>query len=276
MKKHLLCIAIAISCATMIMAQAHEQETDTVAAESNNLTDLVNLNQNWVIDGDKVYLESSTAKVGIRTSNPLEALHINGYIRGEGPGGALRINTDYGITCIGAVSGNYSHFNTTKPRFYFYKPIMIEGGQISSSNGTNLYFQTFLYDGSSLNPTTRMTILNSNGNVGIGTTTPAYKLDVNGNMRAAHIYAEEITVSIPAGADFVFDAGYELRPLKDLQQYIQNNKHLPEIQSEQDMQENGVNVQQFQIQLLQKIEELTLYIIKQDERIKELEAKSEK
>ena len=58
--------------------------------------------------------------------------------------------------------------------------------------------------------------------------------------------------------------------------FIQANGHLPEIQSAEDMQKNGVNVSDFQIQLLQKIEELTLYIIKQDERIKELEEKSNK
>lgn len=66
---------------------------------------------------------------------------------------------------------------------------------------------------------------------------------------------------------------YELRPLDYLRDYIIQNKHLSEIQSEQDMQENGVSVQLLQIQLLQKIEELTLYIIKQEERIKELEIK---
>lgn len=122
-----------------------------------------------------------------------------------------------------------------------------------------------------------MTILNSNGYVGIGTTAPAYKLDVNGDIRATNaIYANEILVSTPSGADFVFDENYQLPSLDAVREYIQQNKHLPEIQSEQDMQENGVNVNQFQIQLLQKIEELTLYILKQEERIKELEAKAEK
>ena len=47
--------------------------------------------------------------------------------------------------------------------------------------------------------------------------------------------------------------------------------HLPEIQSAIDMLQNGVNMSEFQIQLLQKIEELTLYTIQQEERIKELE-----
>lgn len=124
----------------------------------------------------------------------------------------------------------------------------------------------------------RLTI-NKNGDVGIGTINPQYKLEVVGDIKssgtvsAQNIEAENILVSVPSGADFVFDEQYELRPLDYLRDYIIQNKHLPEIQSEQDMQENGVSVQLLQIQLLQKIEELTLYIIKQEERIKELEIK---
>ena len=51
--------------------------------------------------------------------------------------------------------------------------------------------------------------------------------------------------------------------------FITENKHLPEIKSAQEMQENGVGINELQTQLLQKIEELTLYIIQQEERIKQ-------
>ena len=270
------------------------------------------------------------AKVGINTTAPKEALEINGYIRGEGPAGALRINTDYGITTIGAVSGNYSHFNTTKPRFYFYKPVMVEGGKISSSHNTNLSLQTFYYDGSSLEPTTRMTILNSNGYVGIGKTNPSCRLDVVGKIHASDsiiapflyssgnayvggqltantirantinvnntmgrltinasplivqgetrvqgiLKANEIIVN-SSGADFVFDKAYDLPTLDEVSLYIQEHQHLPEIPSAKQMQEEGMNMEQMVVKLLQKVEELTLYTIQQEERIKELE-KSQK
>ena len=51
---------------------------------------------------------------------------------------------------------------------------------------------------------------------------------------------------------------------------VQENKHLPEIQSAQEMQENGVSVSELQTKLLQKIEELTLYLIEQEQTIQEL------
>ena len=105
--------------------------------------------------------------------------------------------------------------------------------------------------------------LATNGNVGIGTTSPSYKLDVAGAIRA-----NEIIVNT-TGADFVFADDYQLRPLSEVKAFITENKHLPEIKSAQEMQENGVGVNELQTQLLQKIEELTLYILQQEEKIKQ-------
>ena len=58
--------------------------------------------------------------------------------------------------------------------------------------------------------------------------------------------------------------------------FITENKHLPEIKSAQEMQENGVGMNELQTQLLQKLEELTLYILQQEERIKALETELNK
>lgn len=106
-------------------------------------------------------------------------------------------------------------------------------------------------------------------NVGIGTH-PNYELDVAGTIRA-----NEIIVNT-TGADFVFADDYQLRPLSEVKTFIQENKHLPEIKSAQEMHENGVGINELQTQLLQKIEELTLYILQQEERIKALEAELNK
>jgi hypothetical protein len=108
--------------------------------------------------------------------------------------------------------------------------------------------------------------INTPGYIGIGTTTPQDKLDVRGTIRA-----DAIIVYDASGADFVFDKSYNLRSLNELSSYIEENQHLPEIPSAEEMQQNGVNMNELQMQLLQKVEELTLYIIQQDNRIKELE-----
>ena len=108
------------------------------------------------------------------------------------------------------------------------------------------------------------------GDVGIGVSDPQYRLDVAGTIRA-----DEILVKT-AGADFVFTEGYQLRPLSEVKAFIEKNKHLPEIKSAQEMQENGVSVSELQTQLLQKIEELTLYILQQEKRIQALETELKK
>lgn len=112
----------------------------------------------------------------------------------------------------------------------------------------------------------RMKILR-NGNVGIGTSTPTAKITVAGN-----ILSQEVKVTINAGADFVFNDSYKLPSLDFLEKNINQNKHLPEIASAEEMKNNGVNIGEFQIQLLQKIEELTLYTIQQQKEIEELKS----
>jgi len=104
----------------------------------------------------------------------------------------------------------------------------------------------------------------TSGNVGIGTTTPDSKLTVAGN-----IHSREVKVTVNAGADFVFEDNYNLPSLEEVQQFIQENGHLPEIASAKDMEKNGIHLSEMNIKLLQKIEELTLYTIEQEEKLKE-------
>ncbi|WDF60803.1 tail fiber protein [Flavobacterium sp. KACC 22758] len=105
-----------------------------------------------------------------------------------------------------------------------------------------------------------------NGNVGIGTTNPTSKLTVAGN-----ITSREVKVTVDAGADFVFENEYNLPSLESVDKFIKENKHLPEIASAKEMQKDGINLSEMNIKLLQKIEELTLYMIemkKENEEIK--------
>lgn len=110
----------------------------------------------------------------------------------------------------------------------------------------------------SQNGSIRFVIDNSgDGNVGIGTTSPqGYKLAVAGKVRATEIKVEALPWS-----DFVFESSYKLRDLKDTEQFIKENKHLPEIPSAAEVEKDGINVGEMSAKLLQKIEELTLYMI---------------
>ncbi|MEO9964172.1 MAG: hypothetical protein ABJF11_00195 [Reichenbachiella sp.] len=88
------------------------------------------------------------------------------------------------------------------------------------------------------------------------------------------VEAKEVLVALNIWNDHVFKSDYDLRPLEEVHEYVQTNHHLPEIPSEAEVFANGINLGEMDAMLLKKIEELTLYIIEQNERIKELELKS--
>ncbi|MEW6600998.1 MAG: hypothetical protein AB1499_08510 [Nitrospirota bacterium] len=97
----------------------------------------------------------------------------------------------------------------------------------------------------------------SNGNVGIGTTSPCVdcKLAVNGKIRAKEIVIDT------GWADFVFYDNYTLMPLQEVEKFIKTNQHLPGIPTAADVEKEGVSLGTISAKLLQKIEELTLYVI---------------
>lgn len=76
-------------------------------------------------------------------------------------------------------------------------------------------------------------------------------------------------------ADFVFEKNYKLMPLNDVEEFYKKNKHLPDVPSEKEVKENGINTAEMDATLLQKIEELTLYMVEQNKRIEKLEKENE-
>ena len=104
--------------------------------------------------------------------------------------------------------------------------------------------------------------INSNGNIGIGTITPRERLSVNGNIRA-----KEIKVEATNWPDYVFREEYQLPPLKEVEKYIKANKHLPEIPSAAEIENEGVQLGEMNKLLLKKIEELTMHLIEKENQL---------
>ncbi|MEX0274648.1 MAG: Ig-like domain-containing protein [Flavobacteriaceae bacterium] len=95
------------------------------------------------------------------------------------------------------------------------------------------------------------------GNVGIGTSTPGdYRLAVNGDVRAKRVKVEATN-----WPDYVFTEDYDLPTLESVKKHIAKKGHLPNIPSAQDVQAHGLDLGDMNRLLLEKIEELTLYII---------------
>lgn len=339
-------------------------------------------------------LESHNNRVGIGIADPQEKLHVNGSIRGNAYGGAIRIKSQSGYVDIGPQNSGYNHFSTNLSKHYFNRKIIVDGS-VSSYN-QDLVLET--------SENARMTILNSNGFVGIGMTNPqdvlhvpdgnirigtdagdygqihytgggmsitnrwlsdaayinigagnnlnaltvmgggqiginnpspssSYKLDLIGDSGfrgttyfygTAYAFEEstgqylhfrttggkgyvgmnssndlilqsnngQVGIGIaPSSAklhvngnikatptnitwpDFVFKSDYQLPSLEEVEKHINTKGHLENIPSEKEVEEEGVDLVSIDAKLLQKIEELTLYLIEQNKQIEALQEK---
>lgn len=199
---------------------------------------------------DLLYLNSNTSyftgNVGMGTANPVQKLDVRGNIYTTGSmivdGGDLflaRTTNDYGFI----VRPNVPN----KKNLAF----AVEGGgslDLLHVNSNLSYFA---------------------GSIGIGTTnfnTSDYKLAVDGKIGAR---AVKVTLQNPF-PDYVFDSTYELRPLANLSKYIDQNKHLPGIPSAAEVEkEGGVELGEMNVKLLEKVEELTLYILELNKKLEQ-------
>ncbi|HTK21237.1 MAG TPA: hypothetical protein VL442_17060, partial [Mucilaginibacter sp.] len=217
-------------------------------------------------------------KVGIGTTTPTDLLTLNVganrkgiTIASDGDLAAyidltLAINSSGSVTTGASLGWDISH---RKDGYFSETP----------SGHSSLEFYAYLQGGGyyaplSFKPDGNVVLVSNRnafgGNVLIGKTSQtntAYKLDINGSARA-----NEIVVNT-TGADFVFDKKYTLPKLSDVKAYVDQNHHLPEIPSAKEMQANGMSVGEINTKLLQKVEELTLYLIEKDKQDKEKDVK---
>lgn len=229
---------------------------------------------------------NTNGEVGIGTMTPLAKLHIptgqdadlssatNGFIM-LGPGnttsllldnneimvrntnttaGTLALQNDGGELTVGARTtinkgGEALKLNGADPSINFYQ------------NGVFKSFVTQSNDGLYVGVNNGNLRLDATGQVAIGGVVPAasaYKLTVTGK-----IICEELKVKLVSSGwpDYVFDKKYKLKSLSDVEKFIIKNNHLPNIPSAVEVEKNGIEVGDMQKKMMEKIEELTLYII---------------
>lgn len=220
----------------------------------NGIIRITGANRNWRImshtqDGNLYFRDETSGqympltlgmsgKVGVNNTSPQATLDVNGstIINGHLTGSSATFNSTG--TFGGAItSGSY---------------IVAQSGVVSYDPG-----------GSELNRfggTTKFA-----GAVNIGTSQTNANLYVNGTIKSKEVKVEA-TVTVP---DYVFEKSYDLKSLQEVEKYITQNKHLPEIPSAKVIEKDGIKVGEMQLGLLKKIEELTLYLIEQNKIILE-------
>ena len=211
-------------------------------------------------------------RVGIGTVDPWFNLDVNGTVRT----GSMQVDGNLQIDWDN-VPGSWSHrlqfgnaYNNLNPVYLarYNTPdnlseLRLCVGNFAESRGKfSVGFHNTDY--------TSVFVVQTNGKVGIKTDNPQNELDVNGTIRAKEIVVES------GWADFVFNKDYKLPTLKEVEQHINDNGTLPGVPSESEVKANGVNLSETNALLLQKIEELTLYVISQQKEIDELKSKIDK
>lgn len=262
MEKKKLMIAIMIFMAMFnVQAQIGEQGEDwntrgNFAANGSNFLGTItnypfSLKTNNVV---RMYIDTS-GKIGLNTTIPYQMLHIvDGNVlitasstRAPGsPNGSMLFGSaanpndqigNWGIEYLCSENDGYG--------LNFWRP------WTSTQMGGNYYL-----------------FLSDSGNVGIGTKNPQAKLAVNGDILAKSI---RVNTSSTYWPDYVFEDGYNLMSLRDLESYIVKNRHLPGIPSASEIDaKNEVDLGEMNALLLEKVEELTRYIIELQKQIDEL------
>jgi hypothetical protein len=197
------------------------------------------------------------------TVNAGYQLDVNGDARFQGNLNIPYLSTGAGTDSLLSIDQNGSVRVISPSR-------ISAGGEVSSNNlGTVNYLAKF----TAANAIANSTIYDNGTSVGIGTTDPGpYKLAVDGIVGVRKL---KVTQATP-WADYVFEPTYELRPLSQVESFIKENKHLPEVPSAKEVEKSGLDVGETTALLLKKIEELTLYMIEMKKENEEVRKENKK
>ncbi len=200
----------------------------------------------WANGSTTAYLKNEG--LGINNASPLTKLHITGgQDAGFGP-------TSNGYIMNGLVTG---------------ANLLIDNNEIVARNNGQKADMFLQADSGNV-----VLCANEQGGVGIGVSSGAsipagFLLAVDGK-----IISEEVKVQLSGNwPDYVFDKKYKLLSFDELRKFIAANKHLPNIQAAAEVEKNGIELGDMQKRMMEKIEELTLYVLKLEEEIKKLKTK---
>jgi hypothetical protein len=221
-----------------------------------------------------VFVVMGDGKTGIGTANPEGDLQVRSgptkLVIGSSAGEDLGWGTSYiGFNAVRTAnntwgtSGDGAHNGGAIIYGDIFGSIIFS--TIPFNGNTN---QTNIAD-ATVKENTRL-FIHRDGNVGIGTTAVlGAKLSVEGSIRARKIQVDNPSLG---WSDFVFDENYQLPTLEYVESFITNNHHLPDVPSASEVAANGIDLAQMDAILLQKIEELTLYLLqlkKENDSLKE-------